>query len=648
MPTKNQKNIPVNSLPETLPKMFSEVAAKYPKIAAQCYKNKNKNYTYISYQDVEQISLDFAAGLLSCGVQRGQLVGLISDSRFEWQHISMGIMTIGAVDVPRGSDANEKDLTFILSFAECETVILENDDQVNKILRIKDSLNNLKIIIVIDSIKEETVKKCEEKKLLVLTYDTILAKGKIFRSQNNNKVEEERSKGHSSDLACVIFTSGTTGQPKGAMLTHGNFITQLDELQERIYLNPGEKALSVLPVWHAFERLCEYVVMIQAATLCYSKPVGQRMLEDFKNLNPQLLPAVPRVFEALYEGIVRAMRKQGGVVYFAFKLFLFIGKLYRRITRILFRRKARIQEDNLILNWMILFIPFILLWPFNKLGDKIVFSKIRDRLGTSFRAGISGGGALPPAVDEFFWAVGICVVEGYGLTETAPVISVRPIKNPIFGTIGAPIRGVEVRVLDNKGRELPAGIQGVIEVRGGTVMKGYYKQPELTSKVINKEGWFNTGDIGLKTINGELILKGRVKDTIVLRGGENVEPLPIEMKLNESRYISQSIVVGQDQRHLAALLVPDEIEIKEYAEKNEISYTTYDELLKTTEIHDLLENEIINLISAKNGFRMFERISHFDCISKKLEIGVELSAKQEIKRYVIRKMYANVIKNLFL
>lgn len=647
MPVKHQ-NIPFNQLPETLPKMLSEVATKYPEISGQCYKNRKKKYSYISYYEEEQLSLDFAAGLLACGVQRGELVGLISDSRFEWQHISMGIMTIGAIDVPRGSDANEKDLSFILSFAECETVILENDDQVNKILMVINSIKDLKNIIVIEAVKEETVKKCEAIKLTILTYDTILAKGKTFRVQNSNKVEEERAKGNSDDLACVIFTSGTTGKPKGAMLTHGNFLTQLDELQDRIYLNPGEKALSVLPVWHAFERLCEYVIIIQAATLCYSKPVGQRMLEDFKNLNPQLLPAVPRVFEALYEGIIRAMRKQGGIVYFCFKLFLFIGKLYRRITRVLFRKKARIYEDNLILNWMILAIPFILLWPLNKLGDKIVFSKIRDRLGTSFRAGISGGGALPPAVDEFFWAVGVCVVEGYGLTETAPVISVRPINNPIFGTIGTPIRGVEVRVLDNKGRELPAGVQGVIEVRGGTVMKGYYKQPELTKTVINNDGWFNTGDIGLKTLNGELILKGRVKDTIVLRGGENVEPLPIEMKLNESRYISQSIVVGQDQRHLAALLVPDEIEIKEYAEKNEIAYTLYDELLRNTAIHELLANEISNLISAKNGFRLFERINHFDCISKKLEIGVELSAKQEIKRYVIRKMYANAIKKLFL
>lgn len=647
MNKKITENFHRTVLPETLPKMISGTVTHFPNKTAQCYRIAKNEYKKISYVEFEQLSLDFGAGLLSCGVRRGDLIGLISDNRFEWQHASVGIMNIGAMDVPRGSDASEKDISYILSFCECETVILENDAQVKKVLSIKDSLPALKHLIVFDSIEANTLIKCKENNVSVLTYEEIITLGKKYRAEKHNRIEQEREKGKADDVACVIFTSGTTGEPKGVMLTHKNFITQLDELQERIYLNPGDKSLSVLPVWHAFERLCEYVILIQASAICYSKPVGKVMLDDFKNLNPQLMPAVPRVFEALYEGIVRAMRKGSKTTYIFFKFFFAVGKLYSRIARTLFRKKASIKKDYPWLHWIVLFIPFIFFWPINKLGDILVFSKIRQRLGNSFRAGISGGGALPPVVDEFFWAVGICVVEGYGMTETAPVISVRPIKNPVFGTIGTPIRGVEAKIVDDTGKELPFGEKGIIKIRGGIVMKGYYKKPKLTAQVIDDEGWFNTGDLGLKTLNGELILKGRVKDTIVLRGGENVEPLPIEMKLNESRYISQSVVVGQDQRHLAALIVPDQTEITEFAIENHISYKNYTELLETPQIHKLLTTEITLLISAKNGFRLFEKINHFECISKPLEVGVELSAKQEIKRFAICEIYSKKINKMF-
>jgi long-chain acyl-CoA synthetase len=632
---------------ETLPKMLADTAAHHSTIAALCFRKNKKEYEFISYAKLEQLSLDFAAGLLACGVKRNDLIGLIADNRPEWQQASMGIMSIGAMDVPRGSDATEKDISYILSFSDCETTVVENEVLVKKILHVRDDIPLLKHLIVFDQVTDDTLKQCEKVNLTISTHKEILEKGKIFRTKNSNTVEEERAKGQKNDVACVIFTSGTTGVPKGVMLSHSNFITQLDELQERIYLNPNDKALSVLPVWHAFERLCEYVIMIQAATICYSKPVGKVMLDDFQKLNPQLMPAVPRIFESLYEGILRTMRKQGGASNVLFKFFLANGKVYSKISRTLFRKKARIKKDPLVLNWILLCIPWLLLWPLNKLGDKLVFSKIRNRLGNSFRAGISGGGALPPVVDEFFWTVGICVVEGYGMTETAPVISVRPIRNPVFGTIGTPIRGAEAKIVDGTGNALPAGKQGIIKIRGGIVMKGYYKLPELTATVIDKDGWFNTGDLGLKTLDGELILKGRVKDTIVLRGGENVEPLPIEMKLNESRYISQSVVLGQDQRHLGALIIPDQTEIKEFAIENRIIYDSYEELLQNNIVQKLLSNEIVSLVNAKNGFKIFEHINHFECISKELEVGVELSAKQEIKRFAIRTLYEEKIKKLF-
>ncbi|MFC2282159.1 MAG: AMP-binding protein, partial [Treponema socranskii subsp. buccale] len=246
------------------------------------------------------------------------------------------------------------------------------------------------------------------------------------------------------------------------------------------------------------------------------------------------------------------------------------------------------------------------------------------------------------------WAIGVKVVEGYGLTETAPVISVRPIADPVFGNVGSPIRGVKVRIVDQDGYVLGRCKQGVVQVKGGTVMKGYYKRPDLTAKVMTVDGWFDTGDIGILSIHDEIVLKGRMKDTIVLRGGENIEPLPIEQKLQESRFIKAAVVVGQDERYLGALILVDEDEVKGYAAENGIQYDTYENLLASEYIQTLYASEINGLINSKNGFKMFERINKFALITKPFEVGVELSAKQEIMRFRIGEIYAKEIASLFV
>jgi long-chain acyl-CoA synthetase len=297
--------------------------------------------------------------------------------------------------------------------------------------------------------------------------------------------------------------------------------------------------------------------------------------------------------------------------------------------------------------WILLVIPWLLLYPLKALGSVLVFKKIRAKLGTGFRAGVSGGGALPSQIDEFYWAIGANVLEGYGLTETAPVVSVRPIDSPVFGTVGSAIRHVEARIVDDNGKILPVGAKGEVQVRGDTVMKGYYKRDDLTKKVIDKDGWLSTGDIGMLTVNKELVLRGRKKDTIVLRGGENVEPLPIEMKLNESPYVSQSVVIGQDQRSLGALIVPERDEVTTFAENKGIAFSSYEALLKHTEVLKLFEQEIHAAINTKSGFRLFERIGPFCLLPNQFKVGKELSAKQEIARFKIIEIYRREIKAMF-
>ena len=630
----------------TVPQMLKSVTEKHPDLPAQYYRTKDNNFESLSFKELYTISLDFAAGLLSLGVKRGEPIGLLADNRKEWQQADMGIMAIGAMDVPRGCDATEPELKFMYRTTECRFIVVENESQAKKVLGFKSELPNCTTFISFDPISEETLRLAKAAGVTVYLFSDVVSLGQNSRKENPGKVEAEVGQGQKDDLACIIFTSGTTGEPKGVMLTHNNFLSQLEEIKIRIHLEPGYRALSVLPIWHSFERLCEYAMLIQGASICYSKPVGSILLADFQKLNPHIIPAVPRIFEAIYDGVYRTMRKTGGIVLALFNFFVAVAVLHSKIDRKLFRNQGRMKKDSPVLNWIFLCIPWLLLYPLKALGGVIVFKKIRAKVGKNFIGGVSGGGALPPVIDEFFWAVGINVVEGYGLTETAPVVAVRDLRHPIFGTIGKPLDIVEVRIVDEDGNVLPKCTKGIVQVKGPIVMKGYYKRPDLTAKVL-KDGWFDTGDIGLITYDGEIILKGRMKDTIVLRGGENVEPLAIEMRLNNCRYISQSMVVGQDQRYLAALIVPAEDEIKAYAKENNISYSDYKELLENPEIKKLIDTDIQENISAKHGFKLFEKISRFAILSEPFVVGETLSAKQEIMRHKINAKYAKEIASLY-
>lgn len=633
---------------QTVPKLLRKSAMEWPETVAQFARKKDGEFEPVTYRELYQKALDFGAGLLSIGIKRGDLIGLISDNRKEWLQADMGIMAIGATDVPRGCDATLLDLEAIFTITETKYIVTENSAQVKKILSIREKIPFVKGIIVFDEPTEEILSEAKNNGITIYSFAEILKFGQTFRIEHKDEIENELEKGQSSDLACIIFTSGTTGTPKGVMLSHGNFLAQLEELPERIMINPGEKALLVLPVWHVFEREVEYVILIQGGSLCYSKPIGSILLADLKKLNPTLLPAVPRVFEAVYDGILRKMRKTGGIVNALFNFFTKVAILHSRMHRLMFNQNVCLTRYYTVAWWFAFIIPWCLLWPLKLLGNLLVFRKIKAMLGTNFRAGIAGGGAYPPVLDDFFWAIGVKIVEGYGLTETAPVISVRPIAAPVFGNVGSPIRGVKCRIVDpDDGFVLKRGQFGAVQIKGPTVMQGYYKRPDLTAKTMTVDGWLDTGDLGYLSIHDEIVLKGRKKDTIVLLGGENVEPLPIELKLSESRYIRQAVVVGQDKHYLGALILVEEDEVKNFAAENGIQYDTYENLINSESIQKLFESEISSLINSKNGFKMFERINKFALITKPFEVGVELSAKQEIMRYRLTEIYKDQINKIF-
>lgn len=630
---------------KTIPLLLKRIAEEYPSVPAQYSKNEQKEFEAVTYKELYENVLYFASGLLEIGCKRGDNIGLIADNRKEWFCISNAILSIGAADIPRGSDTTEQEISHIISFSGCKTAVLENITQVKKILQNIKEYPLLKTIIIIENAgKEELEDEINLYGVRYFNYQNILEIGKKAGIQ---KAEQELMKGSGNEIASIIFTSGTTGEPKGVMLTHTNFLKQLEYLPERVRLNPGESALSVLPVWHAFERACEYVILKLAGSIIYSKPIGSILLADMAAMNPVIFPSVPRIWEAVYDGIYKAMRKKSKFTYCLFNFFVKTGILWSKLSRNVSGKRPHFSKTSKIVNPAVSFLPFLLLYPLYFLGDLLIYRKIRNKLGNKFKAGVSGGGALPPYVDEFFWTVGINVIEGYGITEASPVVSVRYMDNPVFGTIGTPLKSFQVKIVDEKGNSLPKGIQGSLLLKGEGIMKGYYKKPELTAEVISEDGWFDTGDMAVMEIDGNLILKGRKKNTIVLRGGENIEPVPIEMKLQKSSLINTAVVLGQDQKYLAALIVIDQEELKNWASKNNLSGKSVSELLSEDSVQKLYKAEVGSLINSKSGFKSFELINKICLLENEFKVGEELSAKQEIMRHKINKIYAKQIDGLF-
>lgn len=585
---------------------------------------------------------EFAAGLQKLGVKRGDRIGLMSDNRQEWFVSDLAIQALGAADVPRGTDSTADEITYILEFSQCSLTVLENKRQLEKVVANLAKMPELKEAIVLDP--DFDLEKADAGRLKVHTYRSILESGK---DADKAIIEAEIDKGEPDDVMTLIYTSGTTGEPKGVMLTHTNYLHQVKHVPELIFVGPGDRWLSVLPVWHSFERIMQYVALGTGSALCYSKPVGSILLADMQLVRPTWMASVPRIWESVRDGIYRKVNQGGGIKKVLFLFFVSVGAVWSSSAKMVKGHVARYKKRSRLLDAIIGFLPFVLLWPLKALGDVLVFKTIKDKLGGKFVAGISGGGGLPAHVDAFFQAAGILLLEGYGLTESAPVLSLRHQARPVPGTIGPAFPETELKIIGEDGNQVGPGEIGVLYARGPQVMKGYYRKEELTAEVLDKDGWLNTGDLSMMTYDKEYKIVGRAKDTIVLLGGENIEPAPIEDKLKLSPYISLPVVVGQDKKYLGALILVDPDNVKTWAQENNLGYADEEELFTGPEVHNLLSGEISGLISSANGFKMFERITKFTVLPKPFEVSKELSGKQEVKRHVVDKMYAKEIKTLF-
>ncbi len=635
----------MNVTGDTIPKRFQSVASLYPNHAAVYSKNSENTFVSTTFHEFYRFAAVLGSALHDFGVKRGDHIGIIADNREEWMLTDIAVLGLGAIDVPRGSDSTAEEISYILAHADCRVTFAENAVQAEKIISKITSIPLLETIILYDDGKKD-VSLPADRKIEVYTFSELLQRGEKLYAENEGFFDDEVAKGHGDETATLIYTSGTTGEPKGVILTHTNFIFQVERIYDHIEVLPGHIFISVLPIWHSFERAVEYVVFNRAAAIAYSKPIGKIMLEDMGKIKPQWMASVPRIWEGVRSAVYRNVNNDGGIKKSLFYFFVGVGEAFARFKNMLLGLTPQFKKRSRVLDALVSFIPLILLVPLKLLGNALVFKKLKARLGGEFIAGISGGGALPDYVDKFFQAAGILLLEGYGLTETAPILSVRKQKKPVSGTVGPLLKDIEYRLVDERNNDVGPGKKGVLWVKSDQVMKGYYKRPDATDEVL-KDGWLNTGDIAIFTHTGDFTIIGREKETIVLMGGENVEPTPIEDKLKQSDFIDQVMVIGQDKKYLAALINPNQEKLEATAQEFNIQYVEWEELCTNPQIQNIVNTEVQNLINSKTGFKSFERIFKFILLPKPFEVGKEMTRSMKIKRNVVEELYKKEIKQLF-
>lgn len=635
----------------TLPQLYRAAAEEYKGLPAIVPRTSEGYQEPISFSQLYQRGLDLATGLAELGVTPRSQVALLADNRAEWMICDYAILLLGAADVPRGTDSTDQEILYIINHSDACAVIVENDRMLERVLAQKADLlrSDLPIIVM------EPSGALEQNGVYAL--DAIEIAGKEKRAAGNDSVEKAIDSVKPEDLFTMIYTSGTTGTLKGVQLTHANMVSQFQNIQfedNEPCLKPTDRMLSILPIWHSYERVFEVLTLAYGAATYYTslKTVGP----DLQTVKPTCMASAPRLWESLYAKIMKSVESGPAIKRAMFRAAYACSRAYKSSRFFLSGQAIDLEGRSAVANAAltmghalraaIAFLP-------NALLDKIVLSKLRQVVGGELRGTISGGGALPPHVDEFFNYIGIPVLEGYGLTETSPVLAVRQFANLVIGTVGPIIQETELRIVDlESGKTLfpdsaradnGKGLRGEIHVKGPQVMRGYYKDVVQTEKVL-RDGWLNTGDIGMMTFNDCLKIVGRSKDTIVLLNGENLEPTPIESKLQESALVDQCMVVGQDQKQPAVLIVPAFDELKA---RLTLLDATPEQLCENPEAQNMMKREIKMFINAANGFKGFELVTACALIPEPFKLGEEMTHTFKLKRHVITEKYQAQIDAIY-
>jgi long-chain acyl-CoA synthetase len=571
----------------------------YPKQAFLSYKSQKTNqwegYTFL---DTYNKVLKTAELLLSLGVKPKDNVALIATNCPEWNFVDMAIQMTGAVCVPMYPTISAGDYEYIFKDAEIKIAFVGDEIICKKVEAAKAALPLLQKIISFTNVSNTD------------HYASLIENIQPNEAQILNLANAVQE----SDLATIIYTSGTTGNPKGVMLMHSNIMSNLSAIQQDLPLVDGKRSLSFLPLCHSFERTVFYAYFANKIHIHYAESL-EKIADNLKEVKPYCFTTVPRLLEKVYDKIMDRRQELSPTKRALFDWSLKLGSEYEYGK----------DKKDLLYGLQL------------TLARSLVFTKWREALGGELEFIITGAAPIQPRLIKIFTAAGINVLEGYGLTETSPVLAFNriPLEDRKMGTVGVAVRGVDIKIAED----------GEILAKGANIMKGYYKRPDLTDEVITQDGWFHTGDIGELINNKFLKITDRKKELFKTSGGKYIAPQAIENKMKESRYIEQIMVVGEYQKFIAALIVPNFIYLREYAQAQRIAFQTDEDLIQRPEIIKLMDNEVKAL---NNNFGKWEQIKKFAMLSKEwTSDSGELTPTMKVKRKIINERYKDVIEGFY-
>jgi long-chain acyl-CoA synthetase len=595
---------------KTIPELYKFLTEDYglKKSGNAIYRKVDNAYKGITYKELKEETDLFAYGLASLGLKKNDSVALISENRPEWVYADFAMQLLGIINVPLYPSLTSDSIEYILNDSESKAIIVSTGFQLNKVQKIMKNCRHLKYIIILNDHDDVAVTDN------LFTFAQIQEKGKSLHKNKPEMLSKSAKEIKENDICTIIYTSGTTGEPKGVILTHKNIISNVNAALEIFPITKDDIFLSFLPLCHIFERMAGYYTAFAAGCTIYYAESIEKVATNLQEAKPTLMTSVPRLFERIQSRIIKNVESQSVTKQKIFYWALDIGKKYH----------AEKKKGS---------VPLALSTKY-KIADKLVFKKIRERTGGRLRFFISGGAALSKELGEFFEAAGIQIVEGYGLTESSPVITANKPDDYKFGTVGKPLPGVEVKIASD----------GEILARGPNIMQGYYKKKKETEEtVIN--GWLHTGDIGAFDSEGFLMITDRKKHLFKTSAGKYIAPTPIENIFLTSKYIDQFVLIGDRRMFLSALIVPDYEALKEYADAHKIEYKNEADLTSNEQIYKLIETDIGKL---QKKLANYERVRKFALLDKPFTIETgEITPSLKIKRKVVEEKYNYLIEKMY-
>jgi len=593
-----------------IPQLFYDVCDKYKHNRAAFAYRKDGNYINVSHQELINKVEYLAISLLELGIHKNDRIGIVAENSIDWIIASFAISMVGAVDVPLFPILSAKQEQDIFSDCAATAVFVSNNFQLNKICEVKDELPNLRQVITFSD-------KFDQKDLFIHQLNKLIEKGKNLRSDEERKLILNGiiKKIEPDDLLTLIYTSGTTGVPKGVMLTHRNVISNINSAITTIGPFLNEESLMFLPMCHAYERTGGFYTLFTSGAVITLTESIDTVSSQLLEVKPTLITAVPKLLETIKKKVfINISRESQGK-----------QKIFNWAMNIGYKKAIDLQNKK--------YNPFTNLQY--KLADKLVFTKIREKLGGRLVRIISGGAPLAAEVEMFYKAIGVNVAQGYGLTEAAPIVSANNFHDFEFGTIGKPLADIEVKLAED----------GEILARGPNIMKGYWNNPEATAETIDEEGWLHTGDIGIITKMGNIKITDRKKNLFVSSGGKNIAPQPIENLISQSRYIDHCFLVGDNREYITALIAPNIEQLQKLANDFAIESQNIGELISNTKIIRFIKDEID--FYQKDASK-FEKVRKFCLLSEPFSTATgELTPKMSIKRNVVEIKYSDLINGMY-